>query len=219
MDVSLGAFYTNQLVYRGALIWDAPVAIVAPSFVFYDMVSVGEGGGISLFKVFDEKHKVSLGYSYFDDDIPGGPALKLEGREKDFKNTRKATQGLNIKYFYSYSRKFKLDLAYHKDLRQNIGNYAHIKVASSITPFFRYGAGMGTGDARNNRYVFGEEAVGGVGHVDVHGGLFLPFLPKQGVLMVNFTYSEVVQDENVKSEFIQGNRVNRTLATIAVWRL
>lgn len=218
VETSLGAFYSDKRVYRGALIWEAPVAIVAPSFIINDFLSIGQGGGISVFKSFGESQKVTLGYSYFDDNEPNGPVIELGEAEEDFKNKRKPTQGAFLRYDYKRRGVFSLGLEYHKDWMRHSGNYVYIRLGSTITPFFRYGIGAGIGDARHNRYVYGESGEGGVAHQDIHLGLFLPFLPWRGVLMMNWTRTQISQRENINAEFIRGKEINRAFSVIAVWR-
>lgn len=213
---SLNIFYSNKIVYQGALIWDAPFMGIIPSFVFYDMVSIGTGG-LSVFKKINEIHTISLGASYFNDNKPGIPIIRLKNGEEDFKNTRGSTYGAYLKYDLKLKPILNLSLLYQKDLKRHHGNYYNGKISTSIIPLLTLGAGAGIGDIRNNQYAYGPTAIKGVGYVEGFASLMLPFLPWHGRLMLNYSYSKITQDENRNADYIRGKDSNNIFNSTASW--
>lgn len=214
--INLGVFYSQRNVYRGALIWDAPVMAAGPSFVFYDTVSLG-AGGLSVFKKLGEMHTFTLGASMFDDNEPSGPILKLKDSVEDFKNKRSSTFGTYIKYDFHFKQYVATSLEFHKDLKRHKGVYTYVKVSTSIVPFVTIGIGHGIGDDRNNHYVYGADGKSGSGHFDMFASLMLPILPWSGRLMLNYAYTQITQQQNVDANFVRGRKANDLVSVGALW--
>lgn len=213
---SLNIFYSNKIVYQGALIWDAPIMGIIPSFVFYDTVSIGTGG-LSVFKKIDEIHTISLGASLFNDNKPDIPIIRLENRDEDYKNSRGSTYGAYLKYDLKLKPILNLSLLYQKDLKRHHGNYYNGKISTSIIPLLTLGGGAGVGDLRNNQYAYGPTAIKGVGYVEGFASLMLPFLPWHGRLMLNYSYSKITQDENRNADYVRGRDFNEIFNSTASW--
>ncbi|HAZ14502.1 MAG: hypothetical protein A2X86_00395 [Bdellovibrionales bacterium GWA2_49_15] len=216
VKVNIGVVYSEKRLYRGALIWDAPIMAAGPSFIFYNTVSLGQGG-LSVFRKFADYHTVTLGASHFDDHKPSGPVLKLKESEEDFKNKRQSTYGTYLKYDFKLKQYLAMALSYHKDLKRNKGNYLNGKISTSIIPFLTLGSGLDLGDAASNKYAYGPEGVSGVGHLDNFASISLPFLPWKGKLMINYNYLIIVHGENKNADFVRGNDTNSNFSVIASW--
>ncbi|MBF0365629.1 MAG: hypothetical protein HQK50_08655 [Oligoflexia bacterium] len=146
---NLGIFYSTRSVYQGALIWDAPILAAGPSFVFFNTISIGQGG-LSLFYKFHEYQTLTIGLSQFSDNPPGFPVVRLKSSNKDFKNQRASTYGAYLKYDLRLKQYLSLTLLYQKDIKRHYGDYFNSKLSPSIIPLLAIGAGMGIGDLRNN---------------------------------------------------------------------
>lgn len=217
VQISAAAAYTQRRIYRGALIWDAPIMAVGPGLVLYNTVSLGQGG-LSIFKNFNKQHTVRLGFSYFDDNEPSGPVLKLRDSEEDFKNQRRSTFGTYLKYDFKYKQFISTSISYHQDLKRHYGNYFYGSVATSIIPFFSFGTGLGYGSADSNKYTYGPEGKDGFTHFEYFGRAFFPFLPGKGVLSIIGSVSHIILDENKHADYIRGNSRNNNLSIVASWR-
>jgi hypothetical protein len=214
--INLGIFYAEKRIYRGALIWDAPIIAAGPSFTFFKTVQLG-AGGLSLGSEIAAGHTLSLGVSTFNDNAPDGPIIKLADDEEDFKNRRRSTIDASLKYEYRFERFFSWSLAYHKDIKRHNGSYLFTGVSTSIIPFITLGTGIGLGDRATNQYVYGAGACGGLGHWDSYASLFLPILPWEGRLRVVYNYSTIKKESNAYADFIRGERNNTNLNAMALW--
>ncbi len=155
-------------------------------------------------------------------DRPGFPLIKLKSKDLDYKNTRESTWGLYLSH--EYKKKFehryiKFKSSFHKDLNEHHGNYFNLDASASFIPLVSIGIGAGFGDLKNNSYVYGNGAVGGLAHLDYKAGLFIPFLPLGGIMIMNYTRSQITQGENVMSSYIRGKKSNSKYSLVAIWLL
>lgn len=217
VDITAGAFYRQRSVYRGALIWDAPTLAIGPSFKFFNFISFGAGGGLSFYKRFAERHKVSLGLRAYDDNGPNGPVIELGDEEEDYKNLRGSTFETYLQYDFKYGRYVNTVLTYYKDIKRHKGNFTNLKISTAVIPFFNIGASFGVGDARHNRYLYGPEGTSGLGYYDLFSTLFLPFLPWKGRLLITYTTSKITQTENQQADYIRGQDRNNNFSVGALW--
>lgn len=216
---SVASFFSSKIVYRGALIWNSPVMGVGPGLTIYDTITLGRGG-LSLKKVFGE-HKLQFGSEMFR-DRPGFPLIKLKNKDLDYKNTREATWGLYLSHEYKkkFDKKFiKFKSSFHKDLNEHDGNYFNFDVSTSLIPLISFGLAGGFGDLKHNQYVYGSGAVDGLAHIDYRVGVFIPFLPLGGIMIMNYTRSQIALEENVQSSFIRGKKNNSKYSVVAIWSL
>tara|TARA_R110000868_G_scaffold379542_2_gene645415 strand:- start:4724 stop:5452 length:729 start_codon:yes stop_codon:yes gene_type:complete len=214
--VNLGVFYSQRSIYRGALIWDGAILAAGPSFILYDRISVG-AGGLSAFKRFGEFHTVTIGFSYFDDNEPSGPVLKLSNSVEDYKNQRSATFGSYLKYDYRNEQYIAFSSELHKDLKRHKGLYSYNKLSTSILPFLTLGIAYGIGDSNNNKYVYGPEGTSGGAHFDYLASVMLPILPWQGRLIMSYTYITITKSENIAADYIRGLESNEQISLGAMW--
>ncbi len=211
--------FSSKIVYRGALIWNSPIMVIGPGLTIYDTLSLGRGG-LNLKKQLGE-HKLQFGSEFFNDE-PGFPLIKLKSKDLDFKNTRQSTWGLYLTH--EYKKKFeknfiKFTSSFHKDLNEHHGNYFYFDAQASFIPLISLGIAGGFGDLRNNTYVYGTGALGGLAHIDYKLGVFIPFLPWGGIMIMNYTRSQIAQDENVFSSYIRGKKSNSKYSVVAIWSL
>lgn len=216
VQTSLAIAYSHKRLYRGALIWDAPLVAMGPSFTFYNTLSLGKGG-LSIFKNWKRAHKLTLGILPFDDNEPNGPVIKLKKVQEDFKNQRASTFGAYLKYDYRYKKYISISLSYHQDLKRHKGSYFESKISTSVIPFVSLGIGADSGDAASNQFAYGPEGVSGLGHGQAFINVMLPFLPGKGVLMLNFSRSQIIQTENTQADFVRGRKTNHNISTVAFW--
>lgn len=214
--MNLAVAYTHKRVFRGALIWDAPIMGIGPSFVFYDTVSIG-GGGFAIYKKFDKRHKISFGSSMFDDNGPNGPVFIIKKKQENFKNKRLGTYGAFFKYEYRFRQFFSAAISYEQDLKVHYGSYLNATLTTSIIPFITLGVVGSTGSTGANTYAYGGEGVSGVGHTEYFASLMLPILPYKGIFIFKVARSKIIQEANYNADFVRGNRKNSTGTMLAMW--
>lgn len=214
--INLGVFYSQNRAYRGALIWDAPIMAVGPSFTFYNRVTLGEGG-VSAFANLNENNTIAIGLSSFGDDEPGFPIIKLEEKEENFKNKRATTYETYIKYDFRVKQSLTFSATYHKDLKRHKGNYIESKLTFPLIPFVSIGIAADFGDKAANQYAYGPEGVAGIGNTEQFISAMLPFLPWGGRLMLNLSQSNISKSKNSNADYVRGNKRNTNFSTIMIW--
>lgn len=217
-QMNLGVVYSGNISYRGALVWDAPIAVIGPSFVFFDAISLG-AGGLSVFKRFGDYHKLAIGLNTFNDDEPNFPAIRLKSSSEDYKNQRAETFGTYLKYDFRVRQFVAISLSYQKDLKRHEGNIIGARVSTSIIPFVTVGLDGDYADGKANRYAYGLEAISGVGHLTKFVSIMLPILPWQGRLITSFNHSKILKNTNAQADYVRGDQTNSNLSFIANWRL
>ena len=218
VQVSLATVYSHNRIFRGALIWDAPIMAIGPNFTFYNIVSLGQGG-LSIFKKIGNHQTISIGLTAFDDNEPNGPVLTLEEREEDFKNQRSSTFGTYLKYDFRFRQLIAISLSYQKDLKRHNGSYLNSRISTSIIPFITLGFGGSLGDKKSNQYAYGPEGISGTGHIETFAGLMLPILPWRGRLILNYKRTKISKGRNANADYVRGNKTNQNFSIIATWRL
>lgn len=202
------------------MIWDAPIAVAGLSMVLFNTVIIGEeGGGIGLFQKVGTNSRISIGYTYFDDNEPNFPALKMTSKDEDFKNTRTPTYGTYFNFRWNYKRLLLISIAYHKDLKAHHGDYIYSRLMTSAIPFITFGLGLGHGDHKNNKYIYGFDGTYGFGHADFFASLRLPLLPGKGQLIVSFRQSSIIKNRNQNADRIRGKNLVRYGTLSAMWNL
>lgn len=217
-EVSLNALYSQKRVFRGALIWDAPTLMVLPSFDLFNMINIGRGGALAIYRQY-ENHRFSIGIRPFEDNGPSAIAIKLKNSNEDFKNQRSSSLETSFQYEYRLRPYFRGTINYHKELIRHYGNYLQLGTRLSPFPLTNIGVVLGIGDREHNKYVYGPEGSAGLGHTDFNLGLRLPFLPWHGQLILNLRHSIINKIENFNADYIRGQRKNSILSIMATWRL
>lgn len=209
-SVTLGALYTSNMIYRGALIYDAPLVIPIFNFVYRDFITMS-GNGLSFYKRFGKHSTFAVGPSFFKNKPIG---MITRESDKEFIKQRHPTHGAFASYNLNLA-KIAMELSYHKDLGRHYGNYYFGRFSYSLLPFVIVGIGYGSGDENNNRYLYGPEAKSGDGHRDLFMSIFWPFLT--GTLSLNVLNSRVVQTKNQAADYIRGHDSNFNLSTTMTW--
>ncbi len=217
--IDLGLFYSQKNLYRGALIWDAPMIGAGPRFTFFNFITLA-GPGLTFFKEFLPGQTLSLGLSYFDDNEPGGPFIFFKDEAVDFKNKRGATVDSFIAYEFKLKWMFAAKVELHQDLKRNKGKYLYNEFSTNLIPYIGLGAATGIGNKKNNQYVYGPEGSGGLGHIDYFISHFRKdFLPWGGNLLLKYTRVTITKDTNGNSDFIRGNDSHDQFNIGAFWAL
>jgi len=218
IQINPGLVFVSQQVRRGVLVWNGSMIIGGPSFVFFDKISLRGQDGLSLQHTVGV-HQFRLGIMIFDDSAPQGPVIELGSEKEDYKNLRQATFESTFTYTYNQRGRFSAQLSASKDHKNN-GHY--FSLSSNISPFplWRVGTTFGFGNSKQNRYLYGPEGKGGLGHYDFFTSYMIPWiLPKKGVLIMRYTRSQVARGVNRHSFFTRGEYKHDTFFTGAFWRL
>jgi hypothetical protein len=217
-SMSLNAIYSGKRIYRGALIWDAPIALVMPGFTLFNVFGLGHGG-LSFFKQLNQQHRLALGYSSFDDNRPSGPVWRIKDSEEDYKNLRAESSAIYLLYSYKNRPHFNFMVRIERGVKAHQALYLYSKISTSPLPFTTIGVATGVGERDHNRYIYGDSAVSGLAHVDSFISAMLPFLPWQGRLILNLSYSTVAKRINRDAEYILSNKGESNFGAVASWSL
>lgn len=215
---NLGVFYSQRRIYRGALTWDAPIMAIAPSFIFFNKISLGQGG-LSYFNKFNDYNTFTIGLNAYNDNRPGLPAIRLKDDELDYKNLRKSSTEPYLKYDFRFRQYIATSFSYHKEIKEHYGDYFNLKISTSIIPFITLGTSYGNGDSKHNKYVYGPEGASGYTHQEKYANLTLPFIPWQGRLMINYHKSKILKETNVQANYIRGKKYNENFSLALMWNL
>lgn len=218
IQVDLAAFYSASRVYRGVLIWNAPMVAAGPNIIINDKYGFGRGG-ISYINNLDKYHRVSFGTNAFDDSEPRFPFVKLVGDSEDYKTRRKPTYGFYAKYEYTFERSFKFEMQFNRDLGRYHSNYLATEFMYSFIPLVAFGINLGFGEKAHNEYVYGEGAKFGHAHNDYFMSILFPFLPYNGIMIIKSTIHEVIGKDKYNSDYIRGNNVHSNVSIVSVWKL
>jgi len=212
---SAGLLSTSNSQRRGALLYDDYIAFPLIGINYSDWLSLGRGG-VNIYKEF-EWGKLTFTPSYFDDQVPF-----FEGRQEEFRKSRVISVEAQFQAEIKLPRRTKLTTMYAKEIKNHQGNFFEVSVMTPLVmsfPLLTVGAGFGFGDKKHNSYLFGSGAVSGFTHQELKLGLFLPFLPKKGVLIFNYSFTKNVQRENRNSTYTRSNDNLNNLRLLLVWKL
>jgi hypothetical protein len=212
ITVTTGSFYTNQMVYRGALIWPKATIFPLASINFYNRIQIS---GLNLSSNYSlGPLTLSSGIKYFDDSEPW---IKLESHNKDFRNQRKPSFDLYGSLYLRFMPGGSLLIKIYKELKEHYGTYGYFTIKLPIFPFVSIGYGIGYGDGQNNQYVFGEGSRAGATHQDYYASLFFPFLPGKGRLSVKYNLSRIYFNENHNGSYIKPTDKPNVISAMVSW--
>lgn len=210
---SPGLLYTNEKVYRGALVWPAPS--IFPLFgISYKRLTIN-GPGFNLVMPWS-KLTFNIGVTYFDDNPP---LIPLREHHKDFRNERKSVYDATSGVTWEMLPRTRLSLMASKAINSHNGFYSALNLQIPLIPFVSAGYTLGYADTKANRYAYGPQARAGLGHRDFNFGVNLPFLPGKGMLMARYTVSRIHLSTNKNASYVRANDKPETLLLMTTWTL
>ncbi len=210
-----GLFYTSLSQRRGALLYDDPIAFPLFSIKYDDWLSLARGG-VEIYKKY-EWGKLSFSPSYFDDQIPF-----FEDEQEEFRKARVISIEAQFKAEINLRRKTKVSMMYAKEIKNHQGNFFEASIMTPLTmrfPLFKVGGGFGVGDKKHNTYLFGSNGVSGLSYHELKASLFIPFLPRKGIMIMNYSITKSSQSENRSSNFVREKDKLDNLSLLFIWPL
>ena len=216
VNIKLMAAYQNQSVYKGAVTWPKASAMVGPMFVFYKRFFLA--GPSFYYAPFDRDnhHYINSGLRYYDD---GEPLIKLSDHEKDYRNERKATLNGHFLYAYNFGfkKKFKIGGKIEKDFTDHKGLHTELNLGAPFLPFTSLGLDIGYGEKSSNQYLYGPSSQSGMSYSAFNLNAVYPFVPWDGVAMINLKRSWVLQGQNKQAYYIRGDHINDQISLRLFW--
>mgnify|MGYP003607253484 FL=1 len=209
--VSTGLMYSNEKVYRGALVWPAPYIFPLLGISYKRLAVNGPSFNLALPW---SKLTFNFGVSYFDDNPP---LIPLRTHHKDFRNERKSVYDAFVGVSWEILPRTKLSFLSSKALNSHHGFYSALSLQVPLIPFVSAGYTLGHGNGKANRYTYGPEARAGLGHRDFNLNLSLPFLPGKGILITRYTISRIHLSTNKNASYVRSNDRPSTLMSMASW--
>lgn len=215
--------FSSNRSFRGAIIWPSPILGVFPGFSYKNIVQTGPGGlTFELYSMDELKFYAAVGY--FDDNKPSGPLMRFGKHKSDHRNTRDGTIETTLGFNYKRPRSVNFTFHYIQNYLKKNHQFAHylqanISHPTLVIPFTSLGLGMDYHEKRSAQYSYGPSALRGLGHIEGKISIFLPFLPKGGVLIADYTYSKITNHKNKNAYFVQGQFEFSKISLVSIWSI
>jgi hypothetical protein len=188
--------YRSSAIFHGALIFDGSVFFPGIGVDFYEKLVV-RGPNIEYYKR-NGRDRTSIGIRPFNDDPFG---IKLSGSQEPFRQNERRAFELYFNWRKQWKRFTYRFFISHEMFHDN-WNYLYQTLTIKALPFTRIGYGHGIGDKRHNQFVYGPNSRSGVAHHDFLVNVFIPFVPWQGAIIVNYTQPLIYHEENRAGSFV-----------------
>jgi hypothetical protein len=210
------AFYSSQQLFRGAVVWPEPIFFPAPMLVFYEKFFLA-GPNIFFSPTKREDHfQWRIGSQFIDDD---DPPISLGDHEEDFRNRRKSTIETNFQASYNFGPRNKISLGTFISREWKEGNGLHSEFFAGVPflPFTTIQGRVSFSEKGMSQYIHGRQGVSGFGFSSLGINGVIPFVPWDGVILVNFTRFWIMQDSNKAADYIRGDSKNNVFSVRVVW--
>ena len=210
------AFYSSQQNFRGAVIWPEPIFFPGPMLVFYEKLYLaGPNIFFSPTKRTDQ-FQWRVGSQFIDDD---DPPISFGDHEEDFRNRRKSTIETYFQGSYSFGPRkgFRIGTFISRDWKEGNGLHAEFFAGMPLLPFTTLQGRVSFSEKAMSQYIYGPSSQSGVGFSSLGVNGVIPFVPWDGVILVNFTRFWVMQDSNKSADFVRGDSKNNVFSLRVVW--
>jgi len=210
------AFYSSQQLFRGAVIWPKPIFFPAPMLVFYERFFLA---GPNLFfspTKREDSFQWRIGSQFIDDD---DPPISLGTHEEDYRNRRKSTIETNIQGSYSFGERkgYRVGGLLAREWKEGNGLHTEVFAAAPLLPFTSLRARVSFSEKGMSQYVHGPSGSSGIGFTSLGINGVMPFVPWDGIILVNFTRFWIMQEANQQADFIRGDDKNNVFSFRVVW--
>ena len=197
--------YVSQSVYRGALTSSKPSFLPGIIVTYKNFIRV-DPTSIQVFKTHDT-FEFGAGLGMFAGD---GSPLRTEPELNNFRAARKFSTDINAYITWEPIDSLMISTIFSKGIIQNFGLYSYSSILFPIVPMFSVGAGVGIGDKKNNNYVFGDGATGGVAHYDLLAEFDFPLQIiketwKNSQIVLTYQQVKISQDKNRRASFVHSD--------------
>lgn len=210
------ANYNSQQVYRGAVTWPKPTAIAGPMLVFYDRLFVA---GPNIFytpttRLDDFQWRV--GVNFWDDN---DPPIHFGDHEEDYRNKRSSSLELQTQFQYNFGwrKRFNAGAFLAREVKENIGLHSEVFLGAPLLPFTSVQARLSFSEKKMNKYLYGPTGVSGAGYSSFSFNGIFPFVPWNGMIMVNYTRFIVLKGENKTADYIRSDDINDVVSVRLFW--
>ncbi len=210
------AFYSSQQLFRGAVVWPKPNVFAAPMLIFYEKVFVA---GPNIY--FSPTQRVDffqwrLGTQFIDDNRP---PLSLGDHEEDFRNQRKSSIETYFRGSFHFGKrgKFKLGTLLAREWKEGNGLHSEFFIGSPFLPFTSLEARVSFSEKAMSQYIHGRSAVSGHGFTSLGINGVMPFVPWDGVILLNFTQFWIAKQVNREADFIRGDSKKSLFSIRIIW--
>lgn len=218
-NINLMGFFQTQNVYRGAQIWPRGSGLIAPGFQFFDRKLSLNGPNLNYaFFPKDSLFKFDTGIRYWDDDKP---FIELNKGEEDYRNQRDYSLEYYIKSSLSFGWKDKFDFGFYlgRDLVRYRAFYGDIHLKIPVLPFTSIVTKVSLAQGDTNRYLYGPEAVSGIGYGSLTLRFVMPFVPWDGIIINSLEKSWIFKGANKAADYVRGNDDHLTFSTRWIWNV
>ncbi len=206
----------SHQVYHGVLTFDGPTLFPGISLDFYQKVIL-RGPNIEYYKRYD-KNRLSLGLRRFNDN-GFGFTLPDDRRKNESRDHDRDATDIYAQAEFEHTYRIKTRFLLSTDLTDHYGQYLNSSITIPVLPFTRIGYGIGIGEKKHNRFLYGPSARSGTGHQDFLINIFIPFLPGKGILIANFNQVLTHFRQNRRAEFVDESDHPKVVTLIASWPL
>jgi hypothetical protein len=207
--------YSSLSEYRGALTWNHPFVFPGIGIVINNSFFI-DGPRVRYVISPSKKFKISFSVNYFSDN---GPLIWRNAYNLDHKNDRDYSLDSSIKFSYSFYRT-RLSVNVKKELIEHYGVRVNAGIRVPLIPLLSAGYSQSWGDLESNKYAYGPTAISGQGHRKVYVNLFIPFMPFGGIMIANYSLSEIINETNRNGYYVKGQeRPIRKLFILTSWNL
>jgi hypothetical protein len=217
-NLKVFAVAASQTTYRGVLTGDQPGIMAGPGFSFYETVHLN---GPNLFYAPLKRRNAHYWRAGFRMVSP--KALFKFGKT----SIPKVDRGLggeayaNYKYSFGFRNLFSAEIDLAQELISYLSPYGEFTVGIPFLPFTSLKGQISVGGKSAHQYLFGSEAVGGIGHTSMILGGFIPpgwVLPYKGILLPSLKWDWINRKENRQASFVPKNSASSWAAQmVAVW--
>lgn len=209
--INYGLSFKRMSIYRGAKYWDE--ASYFPALLIrYKKIRL-RGPSVLYTSDGPRKPHFEIGVRYFDDSKPS-----FASGDEGVKNSRSSTiDGFASKLWMFGPLRLRLGLV--KNLDRHHGDIQNIRLGYQIHPLVGINLGANYGDLVSNQYAYGQSAKSGIGSAHAGISVFIPFFPWGGIARFNFSYHEIIQEENQKAELVLSDHQNVNANIMFLWSL
>ena len=218
-NISFSAMgYTqSKRVYRGAVTWPHPTALLGISLELYNKIFL-RGPSVH-FSLNERKHpfQFKVGLRYSTDDKP---MISLSNHKEDFRNKRGDSFNIysSVKYGLGFRNLFYLGAKVIRDLSRYHTSHFVLSAGAPVFPFTSLKIEYGIGSKASNQYAYGTEAVSGEGHFGLGLKIVLVRLPWSGIAFFDFDNTWILQNENRYADYVRGDFKNSKISTRLIWK-
>ncbi|MCP4912141.1 MAG: hypothetical protein GY909_03395 [Oligoflexia bacterium] len=218
VKITLFGMGQSQSIFRGAVTYSKPSAMLGPSFTFFDSIVLA---GPNIFFKAGDRNKDSVTYKigvrYIDDNVP----MFVSESKNDFKNQRRNTieSYAEASYRFGWRNKFGFSTELMKEWKRHKKSMATFSAFAPILPFTSLKGTISLAQKEMNQYIYGPSGTSGVGFSSLNINTVIPFVPWEGIAMLGATQYWINKEANQNAEYIRGDDKNMNFYFRIIWNV